>query len=127
MLTQQTIVVRKDLKMRKGKIASQVAHASMKVILDQGNWLEDDCLIISVTPEQKEWINGIFTKIVLGCDSESDIHSLAERAKRLDIPYAIITDCGKTEFHGIPTVTCIAIGPYRSILVKDMTSEYKLL
>ena len=30
----QVIVVRKDLNMRKGKIATQVAHASMKVLLD---------------------------------------------------------------------------------------------
>lgn len=34
MTVKQVIVIRKDLNMRKGKIAAQAAHASMKVILD---------------------------------------------------------------------------------------------
>ena len=35
MTIKQVIIVRKDLNMRKGKIAAQVAHAAMKVILDK--------------------------------------------------------------------------------------------
>jgi len=33
----QVILYRRDLKMRKGKIAAQVAHASMKVFFDRGH------------------------------------------------------------------------------------------
>lgn len=35
MLTKQVIVLRKELNMQKGKIATQVAHASMKVFFDR--------------------------------------------------------------------------------------------
>ena len=35
METKQVIVIRKDLKMRKGKMCAQAAHASMKVILNE--------------------------------------------------------------------------------------------
>lgn len=34
-MIKQVIVVRKDLNMRKGKLAAQVAHASMKVFFDR--------------------------------------------------------------------------------------------
>ena len=37
----QIIVVRKDLNMRKGKIASQCAHASMKVFFDRLSLMSD--------------------------------------------------------------------------------------
>ena len=77
----QTIVVRKDLKMRKGKMAAQVAHASMKVFFDLMEPTEiawddmepQDGYAFPVTPEMKAWKEGIFTKIVVGCESEGPL------------------------------------------------------
>lgn len=37
-MIKQVLVVRKDLNMRKGKMASQCAHASLKVFLDRMNF-----------------------------------------------------------------------------------------
>ena len=34
------------------------------------------------------------------------------------IPYALITDNGKTVFHGVPTVTHLGIGPYFRNLIR---------
>jgi PTH2 family peptidyl-tRNA hydrolase len=49
----QVIVVRDDLKMRKGKFAAQVAHASMKVFLDMKmrlpNALNDGTKVVQVS------------------------------------------------------------------------------
>lgn len=127
----QTIVVRKDLKMRKGKIAAQASHASGKVFFDRMMPLEYEgntyFQSVNWTPEMVAWKQGIFTKIVLGCDSEEDILDLESKAKALDIPYVVITDSGKTEFHGVPTITCIAIGPCKAEVVEELTKQFPLL
>ena len=125
----QVIVIRKDLKMRKGKMITQGAHASMKVFFDricESKW--DDELIIEVTEEMKEWAeNSLFTKIVVGIDSEADLLKLYIQAQDNDIPCALVTDSGRTEFHGTPTNTCIAIGPAISSKIDKITGDLKLL
>ena len=83
--------------------------------------------ICDFTQEMEEWKNGAFTKIVLGCDSIDDIYDLQDKVNSLNIPNAIIIDNGTTEFGGVPTVTCIAIGPCRVEIVENLTSKYSLL
>lgn len=130
----QTIVWRKDLKCRKGKFAAQIAHASMKVFFDRMEETEiawddepQDGYVFSVTPDMKQWIEGIFTKVVLGCQSEEEILLLEAKCKALNIPYAVITDAGKTEFHGVPTITCIALGPYKAEVLEELTKDFSLM
>lgn len=122
----QTIVFRKDLNCRKGKIAAQVGHASMKVFFDRMK-KSDSGYICNFTEEMEEWKNGAFTKIVLGCDSIEDIYDLQKKADSLNIPNAVIVDNGTTEFGGVPTVTCIAIGPCQADVVENLTSKFPLL
>jgi peptidyl-tRNA hydrolase, PTH2 family len=132
----QVIVMRKDLKMRKGKMIAQGAHASMKVILNTARRK----IVAHVTGVQHihsveyekdspmdEWLNGLFTKVCLSVDSEAELLKLYEQAKALDLPCALITDAGKTEFNGVPTNTCIAIGPALSEQIDVITGELKLL
>lgn len=121
-----SIIFRKDLKVRKGKLAAQVSHASMKIFFDRmkktSNGYECD-----FTPEMEEWKDGSFTKIVLGCDTEDEIFKIKEEADKVGIPSAIIIDNGLTEFNGVKTVTCIAVGPGPAELVEKITSKYQLL
>ena len=126
--------MRKDLNMRKGKQISQGSHASMKVFLDlcEVNYLEynneveytfkfkDDSL-------WNEWLNGIFTKIVVSCDSEQELEELYQKAKDKKLPCSMIIDAGLTEFNGVPTKTCIAIGPANSDDIDEITKDLKLL
>lgn len=115
----QVIVVRRDLKMRKGKLAAQVAHASMAVLLNLGRHHSDypdipghEELIINLKrPALKEWLSGSFTKIVVGINSEAELLALRSLAEQKGILHALITDSGRTEFHGVPTHTCLALGP----------------
>jgi len=140
----QVIVVRKDLKMRKGKIAAQVAHASMKVLLDRGEFgmVEVDadpqnpgrttkemaCLIVMLdTAGLEGWIKGLFTKVVVGCKDEEELLALAEESQKLGFPTAVITDSGATEFHGVPTKTCVAIGPAHPKAIDEITGHLKLM
>lgn len=126
----QVILARTDLNMRKGKLAAQVAHASMKVFFDRQmiylpntesfepvhgeGWKVDSALMVDLTPEMTAWVNGSFAKIVLGVSTEADLLEALRLAKEAGIPCALITDAGNTEFHGVPTNTCVAIGPAKS-------------
>tara|TARA_R110000824_G_scaffold12226_7_gene53639 strand:- start:56000 stop:56419 length:420 start_codon:yes stop_codon:yes gene_type:complete len=134
----QVIVIRKDLKMRKGKIAAQAAHASMKVILDMMPFCDERwgiChtkitvrrLAINTDSPMDKWLKGQFTKICLYVTSEEELDDIYSRAKEAGLPCALITDSGATEFHGVETKTCCAIGPHYSQEIDKITGELPLL
>lgn len=134
-MVKQVIVVRKDLNMRKGKMCAQVAHASLKVWFDKmlkGVDMNENLVSYTVppeklTPEMIEWKEGIFTKIVVGCNSETELLMVQKHCIDLEVPYALIEDVGNTEFHGVKTTTCIAVGPADSKTVDCITGGFKLL
>ncbi|WP_338599771.1 peptidyl-tRNA hydrolase Pth2 [Sulfolobus tengchongensis] len=115
------IVVRTDIKMGKGKIAAQVAHAAVTLVLNVLNsnnlrwkeWLS-------------EWLQEGQPKIVVKTDSLDDIISRSNRAKEMNLPFSIIEDAGKTQLEP-GTVTCLGIGPAPENLVDSITGDLKLL
>ena len=131
--TKQVIVIRKDLNMRKGKMCAQAAHASMKFILDRGSFYQAEL----DHPEQfhsdigeeaiKNWITGIFTKICVSVDSEEELIGIHETAKASGLICSLVQDAGLTEFGGVPTYTCCAIGPAWEEDVDAITRHLKLL
>ena len=132
-MTKQILIVRKDLNMRKGKISSQCSHASIKVFFDRmifNYFMEDHAEQMyqcAFTPEMREWMDGIFTKICVSVNSEQKLLALKEQAEAACIPCALITDCGLTEFHGVPTITCLAIGPDNAEKIDLITGGLPLL
>jgi len=112
----QVMVVRKDLNMRKGKMAAQVAHAAMGAILPK---LEHDMV--------KEWLAGPFTKICVGCDSLEELLELEKKATEAELINCLINDSGKTEFKGVETTTVLAIGPALAEDIDKITGDLKLL
>jgi peptidyl-tRNA hydrolase, PTH2 family len=136
-MIKQVIVVRKDLNMRKGKIAGQAAHATMKVLVDRmtisavyegpNGKTTSQTIISTFTEEMLDWLKGIFTKIVVGCDSLDCIYDIETKCREKNIPCAIIVDSGATEFHGVPTVTCIAVGPADEKDIDPITGLLPLL
>lgn len=106
----QVIVVRKDLKMRLGKVAAQVAHAASSFLL-RDHVQNSNSVSCSLSEPEVIWVNGAFTKIVLFCQSESELLELIEKARNLGVEVHEIIDSGKTEFHNVPTLTCAAFGP----------------
>lgn len=137
----QVIVMRKDLNMRKGKMIAQGAHASMKVVLDLMQRVpgmkylhskgEVGELLLSLRLTAKTpldiWLNGTFTKICLSVDSEAELEEIYNKAKEAGLPCAMIVDSGLTEFGGVPTKTCIAIGPDVASRINEITGHLKLL
>lgn len=126
-MAKQVIVVRKDLNMRKGKIAAQAAHASMKVFFDLNKSKDRFEMSIPLDPYMVGWVEGQFTKVVVYVESEDDLLVCYTKAKELKLPAALITDAGKTEFDGEATNTCIAIGPGPDGKIDQVTGELPLL
>lgn len=150
MSTKMVIVVRKDLKniegqkIRTGKIIAQAGHAVLGVVESQGafaadlnniDWENKECtekdnyLIIPLTPASKEWFTqgSGFTKVCVGCNSEEELDIIYNKAIEAGLPVQIITDSGRTEFGGISTKTCLAIGPEESGKIDKITGYLSLL
>lgn len=101
----QVLVVRKDLKMRRGKENAQCSHASQAFMVN--TYLNGG----KPTKEAVEWYKSGQTKICVSVDSEKDLLSIFQEAKSMGLEAHIITDAGHTEFNGVPTKTVVAIGP----------------
>ncbi len=132
MKTKQVIVLRKDLKMRKGKMVAQGAHASMAVILDAGMYWEGSdkakpSITIPLDEVLQDWLAGTFTKICVGVDSEQELLDIHRKATEELIPCSLIQDKGLTEFGGVPTYTAVAVGPDEEELVNKITGHLILL
>lgn len=132
-LVKQAIVVRRDLNMSPGKLAAQVAHASMGFLTRSLKWDADASVnwdwtvkdknnrCISVDEELALWIDGSFTKIVLMVPDEQTLLSVYQNAKTNGLRHTLITDEGRTEFSGVSTNTCVAVGPNYIEKVNDIT------
>jgi PTH2 family peptidyl-tRNA hydrolase len=112
----QIIVMRKDLGMRAGKMVSQGAHASVASV----ERFRDD-------PRVKAWLASSFTKITVRVESEAELTTLYDQAVEAGLLAVQIVDSGRTEFDGVPTLTCIAIGPDTDEKLEPITGELKLL
>lgn len=108
--------------MRKGKMVAQGCHASMAVFF---NRMQDNK--IKMTEPMEQWSQNSFTKICVYVNSEQELLEIFQKAQNLKIPSALITDAGKTEFNGVPTVTCCAIGPDYEDVVDNITGNLPLL
>jgi len=110
----QAIVVRTDLKMGKGKIASQVAHASVAAL--------------QLAPEEDadEWESEGMKKVVLKVSSKESLLKVFDDAKKTGLPVAIIKDRGLTQIEpGSPTA--VGIGPAEDEEIDKITGKLKLL
>jgi PTH2 family peptidyl-tRNA hydrolase len=122
----QVIVMRKDLGMRKGKMIAQGAHASLAVVLQRAT-IEGDHATLELTDAMKAWLTARFTKVCVSVDSEAALDGVVARARAAGVPCALITDSGRTEFKGVPTKTCCAVGPAWTDEVDAITGDLPLL
>lgn len=106
----QVLVYRRDLTMRKGKIAAQCAHGALLAVL-AGRVVTDGQLGVPVDGPTAVWLARGSAKIVLSVEGEAELLAIAAAAKAAGLPHALVTDAGKTEFKGVPTRTVVAIGP----------------
>ncbi len=132
------IVMRRDLKMRKGKIAAQAGHACIDAILRALNkegrindfevTSDDISLKNTAKPSSplSDWFIHGCAKVCVYVDSEEALLEIAEKATEKGIIASVITDAGMTEFHGIPTKTCLAFEPLPAEIADELTGYLPL-
>lgn len=69
---------------------------------------------------------GRFTKVCVQVPDEEALMKVAEKARISKVACRVITDAGMTEFDGVPTRTCLAIGPDEAEKVDAITGDLKL-
>jgi peptidyl-tRNA hydrolase, PTH2 family len=126
------IVVRKDLNMRKGKIAGQTGHAVEGFMLAYGEFktLESGAVEFrtKLRPIEAEWLQSpLKTKIVPYVNSEQELRDLIDQAVKQGIRVHPVVDAGLTEFKGISTLTCAAFGPDLASVLDPITGHLPLL
>ena len=110
----QIIVVRNDLKLSKGKLSVQVAHASIEAYkkIDEKT--------------RKAWENGGAKKVVVKVDDLKQLLEVKKKCHEMGLPCALIRDAGKTEIEP-GTTTVLGIGPCKESDVDKITGKLKIL
>lgn len=136
--SKQMIVVRRDLKMRKGKIAAQAGHACVEATLGallrehrQGQLeLAGERIGLSHAPHDvsplTDWFDAGIAKVCVYVDSEEELLDLADAGRALGFYVALIRDAGHTEFHGEATYTCLAFEPLPPEEIDQLTGNLPL-
>lgn len=144
----QIIIVRKDLEMTPGKMSAQVSHASMAFL---STWVKeninevrtkDDYYIIDDAVLDKGlvdgWINGIFTKVVLGAKNKNQLLKAQRIADELGMKegedYFLIKDNCLTELepeevdeNGVGrTLTCIGFKPMPASIIDQIGKKFQI-
>ncbi|MBC7531000.1 MAG: aminoacyl-tRNA hydrolase [Oligoflexus sp.] len=126
----QVILIRKDLKMRRGKEIAQGSHASMDFLVSalraQLKSQESNLCTITVTEVEKAWMIVGMAKICLQVSSEQELLEHHQKALDAGLKSHLIRDSGKTEFGGVPTYTACAIGPDFSEKLDAVTGDLGL-
>lgn len=137
--SKQMLIVRRDLKMRKGKIAAQASHASVEAVLKaivkenrmaQLRVSEEGYAYLDA-PEGEEspltdWFRYGMAKICVYVDSEEVLRALDAKAREMGVVTALILDAGMTEFHGEPTYTALAFEPLEAERADTLTGDLPL-
>lgn len=134
MTVKQVLVIRRDLKMRRGKEAGQCSHSSQGFIIrglkrvasETKDADGNQVFQITLSKQEIEWITSGTRKIVCQIDSEDALLDLHEAAKKAGLKSYLVKDMGLTEFDGKETLTCIAIGPDESEKIDLITGKLEL-
>lgn len=140
----QVIVVRKDLNMSIGKTAAQVSHASMAFLSNtiRRFAIREDygysCQLVIKHDLFENWIDDIFTKVVLEVEDKQHLDKILARAKESGMfenrDYFIIKDSCLTELKPEEfeegkgrTITCVGFKPMVSSSIDKITGDLKLM
>lgn len=111
------VLVRNDVKMGKGKIAAQVAHAAVQ------------CALYAEKKDKRSfeaWYATGQAKVVLKVDGLDELKRYMAEARSVGLHTEMITDAGRTQIEP-GTITCMGIGPALVSDIDKVTGELKML
>ena len=127
--TKQVIVIRRDLRMRRGKEIAQGAHASTAWLADrvlQGMTPDGTVDHVALSEAERAWLQSSFRKVTVKVSSEEELMAVYRKAVGAGLVVHLVTDRGLTEFGGVPTRTCLAVGPDYDDLIDPVTGDLEL-
>jgi peptidyl-tRNA hydrolase, PTH2 family len=124
--TKQVIVIRRDLKMRRGKEIAQGSHSSLSFLIKQISDLKRGKHEVYISEEAANWLQTGTKKVCVRVNSEAELLDICEKSRKMGLEVNMVTDAGHTEFGGKPTITCLAIGPNWSDLIDRITGALEL-
>lgn len=110
----QVIVVRKDLKLPKGKLCAQVAHGSVQAMRKR-----DERTV-------KKWLEKGGKKVVVTVQGKEELLAVFSDAKNSGLKPALIKDAGHTVVSP-GTMTVVGIGPEKENVLDNITGSLSLL
>ena len=110
----QVILVREDLKLPKGKLSAQVAHAAVDAAS------KSDRKIVDL------WKKEGGKKIVLKVKDEKELFHYKQLSEDAGLKTALITDAGHTVVEP-GTITCLGIGPDEEGKIDRITGKLKMM
>ena len=144
----QLIIARKDLQMSPGKLAAQVAHASLSFLttrMNGGATLYDkaekpyyETTLFLDKDVYEDWICGIFTKTICEAKNRNQLMKAVTIAEELGLvegkDYFLIKDCCLTELkpeevdeNGVGRVlTCIGFKPLPDDIAHKISKKFQL-
>lgn len=108
------IIVNESLRLPRGKLASQVAHASVASFLR------------APRAAQERWLSEGMPKVVVSCESSEQLLALLGRANEAGLPSELIRDAGRTVVEA-GTATCLGVGPAANSDLDKITGALRLV
>lgn len=139
--TKQIIVIRTHYErpdgstfgIRVGKACAQASHASQAWITRRvTEAIRNSNLSMTIgelirREAESEWLLNSFAKICCKAESELELLEINQKATEAGLEVHLIEDSGRTEFHGVPTKTCLCIGPDEAEKIDPITGHLRLL
>lgn len=102
------------MKLSKGKLAAQVAHASLSAFLNAN--------ILA----RRKWLKHGQKKVILKVSSLDELIDIEKKVNKSKLSYSLIKDAGLTH---IPpgTITTLGIGPESEDKIDGITGHLKML
>jgi PTH2 family peptidyl-tRNA hydrolase len=129
----QMLVIRHDLKMRKGKLCAQAGHAPLMMLADTpGAGFRTNAqgvrefVVPDVDGTLEAWMLSGQKKVSVYVTSDEEMQDLHRRAEAAGLRCTQVVDAGHTEFKGQPTRTVLSIGPHPKDAVTPFTGDLPL-